>query len=106
MKKTIKMIISFSLIFIILLSSFTSYGAVYTPDVELYSKSYLLVNLDDNSYPVVAQKNADERMYPASLTKIVTAMVTLNKIDNLGLTTAMSQEVYDVLLGTGAQISE
>lgn len=105
MKKTIKMIISFSLIFIILLSSFTSYGAVYTPDVELYSKSYLLVNLDDNSYPVVAQKNADERMYPASLTKIVTAMVTLNKIDNLGLTTAMSQEAYDVLLGTGAQIA-
>ncbi len=105
MKKTVKTILSFSLIFVLLFSSFSAYAAVYEPDVELYSKSYLLVNLDDNSYPVVAQKNPDERMYPASLTKIVTAMVTLNKIDNLGLTTAMSKEAYDVLLGTGAQVA-
>jgi len=32
------------------------------------------------SYPVVAQKNIDERLYPASLTKIVTAMVTLENV--------------------------
>lgn len=105
MKKTVKAILSVFLILVILLSSVSAYAAVYVPDVEMYSKSYLLVNLDDNSYPVVAQKNPDEKMYPASLTKIVTAMVTLNKIDNLGLTTAMSQESYDVLLGTGAQVA-
>ena len=29
----------------------------------------MLINLDDDSYPVVAQKNIDERLYPASLTK-------------------------------------
>lgn len=105
MKKTIKAIISVCAALIILLSSFSCYAAVYQPDVELYSKSYILVNLDDNSYPVVAQKNPDERMYPASLTKIVTAMVTLNKVEDIGLTTAMSQEAFDVLLGTGAQVA-
>lgn len=105
MKKTIKMFLSAFVSAVILLSSFTAFGAVYNPDVKLYSESYILVNLDDSSYPVVAQKNADKRMYPASLTKIVTAIVTLNKIQDIGLTTSMSQESYDVLLGSGAQVA-
>ncbi len=82
-----------------MLSSVTAFGASYNPDVKLYSESYILVNLDDSSYPVVAEKNADKRMYPASLTKIVTAIVTLNKIQDIGLTTSMSQESYDILFG-------
>lgn len=105
MKKTIKLFLSVFVSAVILLSSFTAFGAVYNPDVKLYSESYILVNLDDSSYPVVAQKNADKRMYPASLTKIVTAIVTLNKIQDIGLTTSMSQESYDVLLGSGAQVA-
>lgn len=105
MKKRIKVFLSVLISLIILLSSFTAFGAVYQPDVKLYSQSYLLVNLDDGSYPVVAEKNADKRMYPASLTKVVTAMITLNKIQDIGLKTSMSQEAYDVLLGSGAQIA-
>ncbi|MDE5670479.1 MAG: D-alanyl-D-alanine carboxypeptidase [Eubacterium sp.] len=105
MKKRIKVFLSVLISLIILLSSFTAFGAVYQPDVKLYSQSYLLVNLDDSSYPIVAEKDADKRMYPASLTKIVTAMITLNKIQDIGLKTSMSQEAYDVLLGTGAQIA-
>ena len=105
MKKTIKVFLSVLISAVILLTSFTAFGAVYNPDIKLYSEAYLLVNLDDSSYPVVAEKNADKRMYPASLTKIVTAMVTLNKIQDIGLTTSMSQDAYDVLLGSGAQVA-
>lgn len=105
MKKTIKVFLSILISAVILLSSFTAFGAIYNPDIKLYSDAYLLVNLDDSSYPVVAEKNADKRMYPASLTKIVTAMVTLNKIQDIGLTTSMSQDAYDVLLGSGAQVA-
>ena len=105
MKKTIKVFLTVLISAVILLSSVTAFGAAYKPDVKLYSQAYLLVNLDDSSYPVVAEKEADKRMYPASLTKIVTAMVTLNKIQDIGLTTSMSQEAYDVLLGSGAQIA-
>lgn len=36
--------------------AFSADAAVYQPDVELYSKAYMLINLDDDSYPVVAQK--------------------------------------------------
>ena len=85
--------------------AFCADAAVYQPDVELYSQAYMLINLDDDTYPVVAQKNQDEKMYPASLTKIVTAMVTLNNVKDLQQQVAVSQQAYDILLGTGAQVA-
>ena len=88
-----------------LVSAVPASAAVYTPDVDLYSQAYMLINLDDDSYPVVAQKNQDEKMYPASLTKIVTAMVTLNNVPDLSVTTSVSQAAFDSLLGTGAQVA-
>ena len=65
----------------------------------------MLINLDDDSYPVVAQKNIDERLYPASLTKIVTAMVTLENVKDVSVKTKMSQASYDASVGTGAQVA-
>ena len=65
----------------------------------------MLINLDDDSYPVVAQKNIDERLYPASLTKIVTAMVTLENVKDVRVKTKMSQAAYDASVGTGAQVA-
>lgn len=106
MKKTLCIFLSF----IILISTlygvdFSAQAATYTPDRTIYAEAYMLINLDDDSYPVVAQKNIDERLYPASLTKIVTAMVVLDNVDDLTATTTMSQSAYDVLLGTGAQVA-
>lgn len=80
-------------------------AAVYQPDVELYSKAYMLINMDDDSYPVVAQKNQDQKMYPASLTKIVTAIVTLNNVSNLQEQVTVSESAFNILLGTGAQVA-
>lgn len=65
----------------------------------------MLINLDDDSYPVVAQKNIDERLYPASLTKIVTAMVTLENVKDVSVKTKMSQAAYDASVGTGVQVA-
>lgn len=65
----------------------------------------MLINLDDDSYPVVAQKNIDERLYPASLTKIVTAMVTLENVKDVSVKTKMSQAAYNASVGTGAQVA-
>lgn len=65
----------------------------------------MLINLDDSSYPVVAEKNADEKLYPASLTKIVTAMVVLNNVSDLSQKTKMSQSALENILGTGAQVA-
>ena len=105
MKKTLCIFLSF----IILMTSFlalpvSSQAATYKPDRKIYAEAYMLINLDDDSYPVVAQKNI-ERLYPASLTKIVTAMVTLENVKDVSVKTKMSQAAYDASVGTGAQVA-
>lgn len=106
MKRTLSYILTFTLLILSFFCvPFTSSAATYEPDREIYAEAYMLINLDDDSYPVVAEKNIDERLYPASLTKIVTAMVVLNHVKDLQATTKMSQTAYDALLGTGAQVA-
>lgn len=84
---------------------FNARAAEYTPNVKIYADAYMLISLDDDSHPVVAQKNADKRKYPASLTKIVTAMVTLNKVKDLSQETVASKTAIESIYGTGAQVA-
>ena len=106
MKKTLSIFLSLIILCTSLcLPASFSFAATYEPDRKIYAESYLLINLDDDSFPVVAEKNSTERLYPASLTKIVTAIVTLNNVKDLKQKTKMSQTAYDRLLGTGAQVA-
>lgn len=105
MRKTLSIFLSILTLFISISACFSSYGATYTPDVELYSDAYMLINLDDDSYPTVVEYNADEKMYPASLTKIATAMVVLNNVDDLQAEVEVTSSAYNILLGTGAQVA-
>lgn len=106
MKKLFSAFLSFN-IFIITLFSFSLTGnaAVYEPNETIYSDAYMLVNLDDDSYPVVAQKNQDMLKYPASLTKIVTAIVTIEKEPDLSREVTVSRNAIESLYGTGAQVA-
>ncbi len=57
----------------------------------------------DNGTPIY-EKNADQRFYPASLTKIMTAVVVLDSCDDLNrMITARKQEL-DILLGTDSSV--
>lgn len=106
MKKTLSYILCAAVIISSLLCApFNAQAAQYKPDRKIYAEAYMLINLDDASYPVVAEKNADVRLYPASLTKIVTAIVVLNNVKDLNAVTKMSQSAYDATLGTGAQVA-
>lgn len=105
MKKIVSVFLSLIIFIISVMGTFAASAAVYNPDVELYSQAYMLINLDDDSYPAVAQKNQDEKMYPASLTKIVTSMVALENVSDLQAEVTVSKASYDVLLGTGAQVA-
>ncbi len=79
MKKTKIFTIFFS--FILLFSAFstnlTSY-AVFSPTFELYSEGVYMVNIDSGI--VVASKNPDKKLYPASTTKIMTCLVALENV--------------------------
>lgn len=105
MRKTFSVILSLFIICSSFIFVFFANAATYIPDVELYSKAYMLINLDDSTHPVVAEKNSSERMYPASLTKIVTAMVTIENVSDLSAEVEVSKQAYDILLGTGAQVA-
>lgn len=106
MKRTLSYILTLAILIISLFCvPFSSNAAIYEPDRKIYAEAYMLINLDDASYPVVAQKNADEKLYPASLTKIVTTMVVLNNVKDLQAKTKMSQAAFDATLGTGAQVA-
>ncbi len=70
------------------------------PDYE--AEIALLVNADTDT--VIYGKNADEITAPASLTKIVTALVVLSKNDSFDTEITCSREAIDSLLGTGSSV--
>ena len=110
-----KKLTSFFIVICIVLSTsvpFYSYAAdvngdqgMYKVNEKVYADAYMLISLDDESYPVIAQKNKDKKKYPASLTKIVTVIVSINNCDNLQKKTVVSKRAIDSLSGTGAQVA-
>lgn len=58
-------------------------SAAFTPDVELYSSAYYMVNLDLGT--VIAAKNENEKCYPASITKLMTAIVAYENCADLSM---------------------
>ena len=106
MKKMISAVLALIIFASVSLFSFSAQAAVYTPDVEIYAEAYMLINLDDSSYPVVAQKNPDEKVYPASLTKLFAAMLALEKVEDLSATATVSESAYNILKYTGAQVAD
>lgn len=75
------------LIFTILLSTYLS-SAIAAPALipsppRVNAKAYLLI--DHNSGHVLAERNADKKIEPASLTKLMTAYVVLFEIDRGGI---------------------
>ena len=53
--------------------------------------------LDVETGTVLASKNGDERIYPASMVKIMTVLTAILDIDDLDKETQMSYDIYDAL---------
>lgn len=74
MKFTLKKLYFFVLLIIFLfVYNVNSYASTNT--VEVYAPSCLLINL--NTGNVIYSKNPNEKMYPASTTKVMTAILAL-----------------------------
>lgn len=78
--KNYKRIISISLLFIFVFSAFPVFHAeaAYKISFDLYSDAAYLVNTDTST--VIFEKNADKKIYPASITKVMTAIVCLEEM--------------------------
>lgn len=79
-------------------------AAVFTTNVETSCKSVYLVNMDTGI--TVFEKNSTEKVYPASTTKMMTYIVTVENVPDVKNTkVVIEQEVLDELLGTGSSLS-
>lgn len=100
----LKKIFSAFLIICLILSSVTTVSAYEPSGIEITAKAAILVSLDTGE--VLFEKNADEKVYPASITKIMTTLLILeNEKYNPDAKIAMTQDVLDLISGTGSSVS-
>lgn len=101
-KKLFRFIISFILIFAIFCCPFTV-SAFQISGFELNAEGAMLISLDTDE--VLYSKNADKKMYPASITKLLVAAVVLDKTTDLDTEIiTMTKEANNEILGTGASV--
>lgn len=62
---------------------------------ELLSTYIAVINVNDNK--LIAGRNAETRIYPASMTKVMTLIVAVEHIDNLDSKFTMTSEIIDPL---------
>lgn len=62
---------------------------------EILSPYVAVINVTDNK--LVAGKNAETRIYPASMTKVMTLIVAVENIDNMDNTFTMTSAIIDPL---------
>ncbi len=72
-------------------------------DSELYSGYACLTDVQTGS--VIAEKRMDERFYPASLTKLMTALVLIENADDLEAEVTVTRKVYDKVYLEGASVA-
>lgn len=90
--KNFTIIFTFLLQFSLLITGFTSFAA-FSPSFELHSEGVYMVNLD-TGIEIVA-KNIDKKLVPASTAKIMTALVTLERVKNLEQTVECPYVCFD-----------
>jgi len=84
------LIISITVIFIVLLYPVTIFAQTFNFEAE----SYILI--DSKTGHVLYEYNADKILYPASTTKIMTAILAFEKGDPDQIMTASKKAVYDI----------
>lgn len=93
--------ISFSIcavMIVCLFSSLFTAQAAYTPDFEVNAKAVYMINTDTDT--VVYEKNSTQRLYPASLTKIMTAIMVFESVPDLdAVTVTAGARLYDEFMG-------
>ena len=103
LKKLFSIIFTLILAFSVILTPLTA-SAYEITGFDITAKAGMLVSMDTGE--ILYSNNIDQKMYPASLTKImtVTLMLESEKYDPAGKV-AMTKEVQTLILGTGSAVS-
>lgn len=79
---------------------FLSINNVFAIELDLYSENVVLYNLDENT--ILYEKNSEEEISIASLTKIMTAIVAIENIESLERQVTLIQEDKKGLIESNA----
>lgn len=74
-----------------------------TLDLELYSSSAVLIDVQSGT--VLAEKGMDEKIYPASMTKVMTLLVAAENLPDLDAAFTMTQAIIDPIYLAGASMA-
>ncbi len=100
-KKIIPLILIFTLLFALCFSVPTN--AYQINDYKMYHEAGMMVYLDTGT--VIYEKNADKKMYPASITKLMTAIVMVESISDMeSATLPYTEYANNLILGTGSVV--
>lgn len=100
----LKRIFSAFLIICLIFAPILTVNAYEPSGIEITANAALLVSLDTGE--VLYEKNADQKVYPASITKIMTTLLILeNDKYSPDAKIAMTEEALDLISGTGSSVS-
>lgn len=69
---------------------------------ELYSEAAILL---DEEGQILGRKNSEKKIYPASLTKIMTVLLSIEKLDNIREITVLREEIFPELYAQDASMA-
>ena len=103
-KKIFSIFFGILIIFSLFSANFTASAAYEVTGFDITAKQGMLISLDTGE--ILFEKNIDEKVYPASITKIMTSILMLES-DKFqpDAKIAMAEEVLDMILGTGSVVS-
>lgn len=81
----------------------SSNGDSVTLSTEIASEYAVLISPDSDT--ILAQKNGNTRMYPASMTKVMTLLVAYEQIDDLSETFTVTSAIIDPLYRENASLT-
>ena len=100
----LKKIFSAFLIICLIFTPVLTVGAYEPAGIEITANAAMLVSLDTDE--VLYEKNADKKVYPASITKIMTALLILESDKySPDAKIAMTEEALELISGTGSSTS-
>lgn len=103
MRKKLILLLSVLIVVSMACPLFSTQAATFQNDVETTTESLYLYNL--NFETPVYEKNAQEERAPASTTKIMTYIVTIEHVEDPDNTVVTAKpEVLDLLAGTGSSL--
>lgn len=103
----IKKLIAFIVTLVMIISAVTSLNVFAADEPKISAKAAILIDASNGN--ILFEKNPDDVMFPASTTKVMTALVALEAVKNgeisLEQPLTFSQEAYDSLPWDGSSIS-